>query len=87
MAESTNNIPFAFKNTHFQRASFREGHRCRSLKEMTIPALLRLVLHENLPPQNRAFLNAKGIPFSILSSSFSTMGKVDSDQGNFPSFL
>ena len=45
------NIPFAFKNTCFQRASFREGRRCRSLKEMAIPALLRLALRENLPTQ------------------------------------
>ena len=45
-------IPSAHKNTHFQRASFREERRCRTLKEMTIPAVLRLALHDNTPTQN-----------------------------------
>ncbi len=35
-------IPLAPKNTYFQRASFREERRCRTLKEMTLPAVLRL---------------------------------------------
>jgi len=47
-----NTIPSALKNTHFQRASFREERRCRTLKEMTLPAVLRLALHENLLTQN-----------------------------------
>ena len=45
-------ILIAPKNTHFQRASFREERRCRTLKEMTIPAVIRLALHENIPTQN-----------------------------------
>ena len=45
-------MPLAPKNTHFQRASFREVRRCRTLKEMTLPAVLCLALHENTSTQN-----------------------------------
>ncbi len=44
-------IPSALKNTDFQRASFREELRCRTLKEMTVPVALRLAFHENIPTQ------------------------------------
>ncbi len=42
-------IPLAPKNTYFQRASLREVRRSETLKEMTLPADLRLALHENIP--------------------------------------
>ncbi len=45
-------IPLAPKNTHFQRTSLREERRCRTLKEMTLPAVLRLALHDILATQN-----------------------------------